>query len=162
MKSTYAEIALTTAAAFWLATGCGKKEEAPPTAQDAQKAVQQAAGEAQKAAEQQAPAVQQAAQQAAATAQQAAASAQQTAAVATTHAGTEAQSLIDKAKGLIADKKWADALSTLKDAAGKQPTAEQKDLLDQLIAEVQKALAGDAGTQLKSEATKALGGLLGK
>jgi L-lactate utilization protein LutB len=162
MKSKYAVIALTIAAAFWLTTGCGKKEEAAPVAQDAQKAVQQAAGEAQKAAEQQAPAVQQAAQQAAATAQQAAASAQQTAAAATTQAGTEAQSLIDKAKGLMADKKWVDALGTLKDAAGKQPTAEQKGLLDQLIAEVQKAMAGDAGTKLKSEATKALGGLLGK
>ena len=62
----------------------------------------------------------------------------------------------------MADKKWVDALSTLKDAAGKQPTAEQKGLLDQLIAEVQKAIAGDAGSQLKGEATKKLGGLLGK
>ncbi len=70
--------------------------------------------------------------------------------------------MIDKAKGPMADKKWVDALGTLKDAAGKQPTAEQKGLLDQLIAEVQKAMAGDAGTKLKSEATKALGGLPGK
>lgn len=162
MKSKYAVIALTTAAAFWLATGCGKKEEAAPVAQETQKAVEKTAADVQKAAEQQAPAVQQAAQQAAATAQQAAASAQQTATAAATQAGTETQSLIDKAKGLMADKKWMDALATLKDAAGKQPTAEQKGLLDQLIAEVQKALAGDAGTQLKSEATKALGGLLGK
>jgi len=171
MKSTCAVITLTSAAAFWLMTGCGKKQEAPPTAQDAQKAVQQAAAEAQKAAEQaapavpQAPAVQQAAERAAATAataQQTAASAQQAAATAATQAGAEAQSLIDKAKGLMADKKWTEALAALKDAAGKQPTAEQKSLLDQLIAEVQKALAGDAGTKLKSEATKALGGLLGK
>lgn len=171
MKSTHAVIALTTVAAFWLTTGCGKKEEAAPTAQETQKAVQQAAGEVQKAAEQQAPAVQQAAQQAAATVQQAASSIQQTAAsavqqatatAATPQAGAEAQSLIDKAKGLMADKKWMDALGALKDAAGKQPTAEQKGLLDQLIAEAQKALAGDAGTKLKSEATKALGGLLGK
>ena len=192
MKSKCAVIALTTAAAFWLTTGCGKKEEAAPTAQETQKAVQQAAGEVQKAveqqvpampqapaveqaaqqatttmqvqkaAEQQAPAVQQAAQQVTAAVQQAAASAQQPAAAATPQAGSEAQSLIDKAKGLMADKKWVDALGSLKDAAGKQPTADQKGLLDKLIAEVQKAMTSDAGSQLKGGATKALGGLFGK
>ena len=76
-------------------------------------------------------------------------------------AGTEAQSLVDKAKALMADKNWAGALAALKDAASKQLTAEQKSLIDQLIAEVQKAMAGNTATTLKDQAAQTLGGLLG-
>lgn len=132
MKPTYAVFALTTAAAFLFATGCGKKQETAPTAQDAQKAVEQASSQVQQATSS-----------------------------AASQAGAEAQTLLDKAKSLIADKNWSAALAALNSAAGKQPTADQKSLIDQLIAEAQKAMAGDAASKLKDQAGQALGGLLG-
>lgn len=176
MKTSHAAFVLTITMAFVLAAGCGKKEEATPTAQDTQKPAEQASTQLQQAAQQQAASAQQTLQQQAATVQQAvqqqaatvqqavqqqAAAPQQAASSMVALAGTEAQSLVDKAKALMADKNWAGALAALKDAASKQLTTEQKSLIDQLIAEVQKAMAGNTATTLKDQATQTLGGLLG-
>ena len=120
-----------------LMTGCSKQESStPPQAPEAPTAAPKATAEVQKQAE-------------------AAQSAAQTAASA---ASSQAQSMIDQAKSLIADNKYAEAADLLKRLSSMQLTPEQKKLVDDLMAQVQKAMAGAAA----SDATKSVGGLLGK
>jgi len=130
-----------------LGAGCGQKEEqTPPTVTDAQSAAQKAASDTQKAvtetpkaAEAQAPAVQAAASDA------------------TAAASSEAQSLIDKAKAAIANKDYQGATALIKDLSQLKLTPEQQKLVDDLKAQLQKAMTSGAAT----DATKAVGGMLG-
>jgi len=64
--------------------------------------------------------------------------------------------LIDKAKTYIADKKYEDALGSIKQLADLKLTPEQQIIVDDLKAQVLKA----TGKQVASDATKAVGGLL--
>ena len=116
-----------------LLTACSKQEPQTP---EAPKEAPKAATEVQKQAETAKPAVQEP----------------------TASAAADTQSLIDKAKSLIADNKYTEAMDLLKKLSSMQLTPEQKKMVDDLMAQVQKAMAGAAA----SEATKSVGGLLGK
>jgi hypothetical protein len=135
-----------------LVISCGKKEEAaPPTQSEAPKAVTAPVAEAQKAVE----------TQAAATQQAATAQAQGIAAQAT----DMAKGAIEKAQALLADKKYADALTALQALALQSLSPENKALVDGLIKQAQQAMAAQAVNKATdaaaTEATKALGNLLG-
>lgn len=69
----------------------------------------------------------------------------------------QTQGLIDRAKGYVADKKYQEALDTIKQLAGTKQTPEQQKVVDDLKAQIQSALAKAAGP----DAASALGGALG-
>jgi hypothetical protein len=77
---------------------------------------------------------------------------------AATTANTEVQGFIDQAKAFIAEKKYAEALNSLSQAANLKLTPEQQDVITKLKAQIQSALA----TQGQNEGLKAVGGLLEK
>jgi hypothetical protein len=81
-----------------------------------------------------------------------------TPAVATAPVTDQAQGLIDKVKGLIAEKKYTEALAALKDLSALKLTEEQQKIVSDLKAQIEKAMQAQA----TSEATKSVGGLLGK
>ena len=89
---------------------------------------------------------------------EAAAPAAQDAATATT---AQAQGLITKVQSYIADSKYSDAANLLKELSSMKLTPEQQKLVDDLTAQVQKAMAGAASDASKN-ATDAVGGMLGK
>lgn len=129
-----------------LSMSCGKKEETPSlsqTAQEAQKEIQKAATETQKAAEQ--------------TATQAAAEATKQADSAASQVKDQAKQAMESAKALMADKKYAEALAALQKQSGQQLSPEMKSMFDELIKQIQQAMA----SSVASDPAKALGGLLG-
>jgi hypothetical protein len=62
----------------------------------------------------------------------------------------QAQALIDKAKVLVTDKKYQDALASLQQLTGFQLTAEQQKSVDELKATIQTALQSDAGKAVQN------------
>lgn len=134
--------------AFALAISCGKKEEAaPPPQAEAPKAVTAPVAEVQKAVETKAALV-----QPVATTQAQSMTAQAT---------DMAKGTIEKAQALMADKKYADALTSLQPLAGQSLSPDMKSMVDSLIKQAQQAMAAQAAGPATSEATKALGGLFG-
>lgn len=133
---------------FALAVSCGKKEEAaPPARTEAPKP----ATEAPKAAEAKPAPVP--------------APAPAVAPSVTSHVTDMAKDAIAKAQTLLADKKYADALSSLQSLSGQALSPENKAMVDNLIKQAQDAMAKSAVSSAtdaaKSQATKALGNLLG-
>jgi uncharacterized lipoprotein YehR (DUF1307 family) len=70
----------------------------------------------------------------------------------------QAQSLIEKAKSYIADKKYEDALASLKQLSNMQLTPEQQKTVDGLKTQLQPLMSNTT----VSNAVSKLGGLLGK
>jgi len=135
-------------AAFSFVGGCEKKEAAPapvpPVATEASPSPTAKAVEAVPPAPTQA--ITEAAAQAAAQATNQVNSAEQ-----------QAQGLIDRAKAYVADQKYQDALSSLSQLAGTKLTSEQQNLVAELKAQIQSALAKAA----TKDPASALGGVLG-
>ena len=150
-------------ASLLVTVGCGKQDStAPsstppsPTAASGTTDVPKAMGTAAAQATQAVASVKQAADKAVTdtkqAAQQVAGEAQKTAAAGAAEATKLADTAIAKAKVLMGEKKYQEALTALQQAAALQLTPDQKKTLDGLMAEVQKLLATDP--------TKAVGGLL--
>lgn len=150
MKATkcHALLALTICGAALILSACGKKEEpAPPVTGEAQKPAGNIAAETQK----QAADVKAAAESTAAEAQK---QGQATAAA----AQGQVQNLMDRAKGLFAEKKYTEAMSSLNELSKLQLTADQQKWLDDLKAQIQKAITAQAA----DKAAKSAGDLLPK
>lgn len=83
----------------------------------------------------------------------------------TAQATDMAKGVIVKAQALMADKKYADVISSLQSLAGQSLSPETKAMVDGLIKQAQQAMAtqaaNQAASQATSEATKALGNLFG-
>jgi len=122
--------------------GCSKQEGTP--AAQTQSSTEQAATEIQKQAEAPKASVPPAVGEAAA------------------DASSQAQGLIDKAKGLIENKQYPEAMNILKELSNTKLTPEQQKLVDDLKAQVEKAMAGAATSEATKSATDAVGGVLGK
>jgi hypothetical protein len=143
MKNAKIATLLALASAFSLIIGCGQKEQtAPEPPAKVEKAPEAAPAEMPKAVEAPAPAV-------------AAAPEVTPAATATID---QAQSQIDKVKSLLADNKYAEALTALKELSAMKLTPDQQTMVDGLKAQVEKAMQAQA----TSDATKSVGGMLGK
>lgn len=153
------------------AVGCGKQESSTPAtstsapaAQQVQKAATatadkagQVAADVAKATDKAVADTKQAAGQAAAdtkkATEQAVADVQKTATAGAAEATKLAESSIESIKKLVSEKKYQEALTALQQATAKlQLTPEQQKTVDDLLAQVQKALATDP--------TKVVGGLL--
>jgi hypothetical protein len=69
----------------------------------------------------------------------------------------QAQGLIDKAKSLIGEQKYQEAMTSLSQLGKSQLTSDQQKMVDSLMAQIQSALAKSGA----KDATSALGGALG-
>jgi hypothetical protein len=73
-------------------------------------------------------------------------------------ADTETQRLIDKAKTLVADQKYSDALNAVQKLSSMKLTPEQQTLVDGLKTQIQTALAKSSGADAASAVGNVLGG----
>jgi hypothetical protein len=150
MKITHAILGTAMGAAMLLAIGCGKQEapssEAPQAASESQPVADAAKAAAEQVQSAVTAAVDQAVKEVASEANAAAAA-----------ASTQAEQLVDKAKGLVGSEKYQEALNTVQQLTNMKLTPEQQKLVDDLKAQIQTALAKAAGTN----AASALGNILG-
>ena len=163
-KITCAIMGVAAGAALLLAAGCSKQEppagETPKPA-EASKLADEAASAAAAVSQAAASVVTQAQQTAAnvaAAAQQAVSAATNQAAAAVADSTSQVQTLIEKAKGLVTDEKYKDALTVVQQLASAKLTPEQRTLVDGLKAQIQTALAKSTTSDAASALGNALGG----
>ena len=159
-------LALVVCATTLLLSACSKKDQATaPSAADAQRSADTLATDARKAAETMKAEAGKAATTVAGEAQKQAGEVKAAAETAAADAPkpteaaaaqTQAQGLIDRAKGLVAEKKYTEALSSLNELSNLKLTTEQQKWMDELKAQIEKAGAGQAA----SGAAKSVGDLL--
>ncbi len=131
-----------------LLSACNKKEEpVTPPAGDVQKPMEATTGNMNIATT-----------NAAAEAQNQVTEVKTAAETAATDATVQAQALIDRIKGLVAEKKYTEALGSIGELSKLKLTADQQKWLDDMKAKIQKAMTDKAA----SDAAKSAGGLLGK
>ena len=136
--------------AVGLNTGCSKNESSSSTAGDAVDSSTKAVGDVVSGVKDKAVEVKQAAEKAVGDVKQ------QASDIAAA-ADTQVKALVEQAKGLIAEKKYTEALTLVKDKlSGIKLTAEQQTMVDSLKAQIQKAMTTVTG----SDATKAASDLL--
>jgi len=163
-KITHAIMGVAAGAALLLAAGCSKQE--PPAGEtakpaEAPKPAAEAASAAAAVSQAAASVVTQAQQTAAnvaAEAQQAVSAATNQAAAAVADSTSQVQTLIEKAKGLVTDEKYKDALTVVQQLASAKLTPEQRTLVDGLKAQIQTALAKSTTSDAASALGNALGG----
>ena len=146
MKINFIVPGITLCAALAAVSGCGKQESPPPAAETS-KTTEAVPSEATKAVDTSTTAAKQVTDQVT------------TQATAQVNAGEQqAQGLIDRAKNLVADKKYQDALASLNQLASTKLTPDQQKLVDDLKAQIQAALVQTTA----SDAASAVGALGGK
>ena len=123
-------------------TGCDK-DSSSKTADDVKKSTEGAAST-----------MQQGAEKAAATVKEAGQKAVETVTDKAKEAGGEATSVIAKAQSLVSEKKYQEALTSLGSLKDIKLTESQQKIVDELKAQIQKLMSGDAA--------KAAGNLIGK
>jgi hypothetical protein len=143
-KKTRGILALTAGAALLLAAGCSKQE---PPAGETTKPTSPTSAEMRKSTD-----------TAAAAAQQALSAATNQSDAAVADSMSQAQTLIEKAKGLVTDEKYQDALNVVRQLSSLRLTPEQRTLVDGLKAQIQTALAKSATSGAASAPGDVLGG----
>lgn len=147
---THSMILAGLAGGMLLLSGCGQKETTPPASNQTPSTPQTALPDAQKN-------LAAAADQVKDAAQKGVAEAQSQLTDSASAAQAKVQGILDRAKGLVAEKKYTEALSLLQqELAGLKLTADQQKLVDGLKAEVQKLMASSTA----KDAGKALGDLV--
>jgi thioredoxin-like negative regulator of GroEL len=150
MKTTKIPTVIVSVCAVALFAACSKKEETTPraaTASETQKSTATMVDEVKKQAD-----------TVAANANATAADAVKQVEAAKDSAVDKVNAVIEKAKTLIAETKYEDASKLLQQLAAQQLTPEQQKLVDDLKAQIQKALSSKA----TSDAAGAVGNLLKK
>jgi ElaB/YqjD/DUF883 family membrane-anchored ribosome-binding protein len=138
MKSRLIAAAIAAASLALLSTGCGRQETKTPAEPTAKTTAGKTMDEAQKAAT----AV---ADQAKKAAETMAAETKQAVGKLTAETTKQSQGAIDKAKTLIGEKKYQDALTALSQLVAANLTPEQKKLVEELKAEAQRLMSSDLG-----------------
>lgn len=143
----YTVSVLAVTAAFALVAGCSKQDSTISTT----------TSEAEKATGSMAEKLKDTAEAAKTTAEKAAGGVAKQAETAATAVSGTAQTLIDKARGLVTEKKYQEALTALGQLSDLKITDEQKKMVESLKTQIQKALAGQAAP----DGASAVGNLLG-